>query len=196
MLNFSSAYSVVRTNSSGSGVSSTTSSATGVGSGVVVGSTASVDVAGILNTLGAASLSDVTIYAVLSDGSLDSNYKLGVTDGWRNAAGDWQGWGSDARLCVKTDFAAADTQIYYVGGMDGQTSEAASYTATFAFVNNASATHDAVVLKVTLTYAVPDGINAIEIAKAKGNGKYLNKKGQIIIVNDKKAFSLTGAEMK
>jgi hypothetical protein len=64
---------------------------------------------------------------------------------------------------------------------------------TFYFVNEE--TKEYVAYKVILLSA-PVGINAIEIAKAKGNGKYLDKKGHIIIVNDKKAFSLSGAEMK
>jgi hypothetical protein len=113
------------------------------------GLTADVDVASILAELGAESLNDVTVYAVQSDGTLDDNYKLGTTDGWRNAEGDWQTWGADARICVKADFALESAQIYYVGGMDGQTAEPATYTATYAFVN---ANAEAVTLKVTLTY--------------------------------------------
>ena len=111
--------------------------------------TADVDVAAILAELGAESLNDVTVYAVQSDGTLDDNYKLGTTDGWRNAEGDWQSWGADARICVKADFALESAQIYYVGGMDGQTAEPGTYTATYAFVN---AANEAVTLKVTLTY--------------------------------------------
>lgn len=114
------------------------------------GLTADVDVASILAELGAESLNDVTVYAVQSDGTLDDNYKLGTTDGWRNAAGDWQGWGDAAYFYVKADFAKASAQIYEVGGMQGKnTTEPATYTATYAFVN---ANAEAVTLKVTLTY--------------------------------------------
>ena len=157
---------------------------------------ATVDVAAILDELEVESLSDVTIYAVQSDGSLDDNYKLGTTDGWRNAAGDWQGWGADAFFYVKANFAATENQLYEVGTMDptqNTTIEAGTFTAKYAFVKG-NDTHDAVVLSVNVALVDPVGINSIEIAKAKGNGKYLDKKGHIIIVNDNKAFSLNGIE--
>ena len=159
---------------------------------------ATVDVAAILDKLEVESLSDVTIYAVQSDGSLDDNYKLGTTDGWRNAAGDWQGWGADAFFYVKANFAATENQLYEVGTMDptqNTTIEAGTFTAKYAFVKG-NDTHDAVVLSVNVALVDPVGINSIEIAKAKGNGKYLDKKGHIIIVNDNKAFSLNGIETK
>ena len=134
-----------------------------------------VDVAAILSTLEAASLSDVDIYAVQSDGSLDDNYKLGTTDGWRNAAGDWQGWGADARFYVKADFAREAGQLYEVGGMDGTTNEPASYTATYAFVKKG--TKDAVVLKVTLTYPDPDELIANGNCEGADGGCLLSKNG-------------------
>ena len=125
------------------------------------GMSADVDVPALLASVEASSLDDVTIYAVQSDGSLDDNYKLGTTDGWRNAAGDWQGWGADARFYVKADFAREAGQLYEVGGMEGTTNEPASYTATYAFVKNG--TKDAAVLKVTLTYQVPEGIESLTL---------------------------------
>ncbi|MDE5550441.1 MAG: DUF4859 domain-containing protein, partial [Bacteroidaceae bacterium] len=157
--------------------------------------TGNVDMAGILATLGVESISDVDIYAVQSNGSLDDNYKLGTTDGWRNADGDWQSWGADARFCVKVNFAAAENQIYYVGGMEEQNAEPADYTATFAFVKKASETHDAVVLKVTLTYDYNVSIDGIDAAKAKANGKYLQN-GKIVIVKNGKTYSVSGVEIK
>lgn len=124
--------------------------------------TSDVDIASILTTLGVSTLNDLTIYAVQSDGSLDDNYKLGGTDGWRNAGGDWQAWGNDAYFCVKADFALSATQISFVGGMEGKnTSDPATYTATYAFVKNGSATHDAVMLKVNLIYPEPAGEDII-----------------------------------
>ena len=98
------------------------------------GLTANVDVDAILTKLGVSALSEVTIYAVQSNGTLDANYQLGSTDGWRNAAGDWQSWGSSAYICVKSDFSLSDTQIKYVGGINGNTNTPATYTATFAFM--------------------------------------------------------------
>ena len=124
--------------------------------------TSDVDIASILTTLGVSTLNDLTIYAVQSDGSLDDNYKLGGTDGWRNAGGDWQAHGNDAFFCVKADFALSATQIYFVGGMEGKnTTDPATYTATYAFVKNGSATHDAVILKVNLIYPEPAGEDII-----------------------------------
>ena len=155
------------------------------------GLTADVDIAAILAKLEVSSLNDVTIYAVQSDGSLDDNYKLGTTDGWRNAAGDWQTWGDDAYFFVKADFTKESAQIYEAGGMENKNTTAdwenpASYTATYAFVKTGST--DAVVLKVTLTYTVPTGINAIATDAQKSvifnmNGQKVNKahKGLYII---------------
>ena len=159
------------------------------------GLTADVDVTAILTKLEVNSLDDVTIYAVQSDGSLDDNYKLGTTDGWRNAAGDWQTWGDDAYFFVKADFTKESAQIYEAGGMENKNTTAdwenpASYIATYAFVKTGST--DAVVLKVTLTYTVPTGINAIATDAQKSvifnmNGQKVNKahKG-LYIINGKK----------
>ena len=131
------------------------------------GFTANVDVPAILAKLGVESLDGVDIYAVQSDNSLDDNYKLGTTDGWRNADGDWQGWGANARICVKSNFAAESEQIYFIGGMDGQTGSPATFTATYAFVKKGS--KDAVVLKVNLSYS-----DKIAIIVDKAHGTYYN----------------------
>ncbi|MDE6000656.1 MAG: DUF4859 domain-containing protein, partial [Bacteroidaceae bacterium] len=157
------------------------------------GLSGNVDMTDILETLGADFIYEVDIYAVQSDGSLDNNYKLGTTDGWRNADGDWQNWGADARFYVKVNFSAAENQIYEVGGMDGQNTEPAEYTATFAFVKKG--TRDAVVLKVTLTYDNNVSIDGIDAAKAKANGKYLQN-GKIVIVKNGKTYSVSGVEIK
>jgi hypothetical protein len=159
------------------------------------GLTANVDVAAILAKLEVSSLNDVTVYAVQSDGSLDDNYKLGTTDGWRNAAGDWQGWGDDAYFYVKADFSKDSLQIYEAGGMEGKNTLAdaenpATYTATYAFVK--TGTTDAVVLKVTLTYTTSTGINAIARDARKNaifnlNGQKVQKAQRgLYIVNGKK----------
>ena len=161
-----------------------------LGNGVVVpftsevgscyeGFNADVDVPAILGTLGAGSLDEVMIYAVQSDGSLDDNYKLGTTDGWRNAAGDWQGWGADAFFYVKANFAAESSQLYEVGGMDPVMNPAmntpATYTATYAFVKKG--TKDAVVLKVTLTYPDPDELIVNGTCEGEDAGCLLSKNG-------------------
>ena len=103
-------------------------------------------------------LADASAFAVQSDGSLDPNYKLGETDGWRNANGDWESWGSDARICVKADFAPVadeegnkDPHIYYIGGMSGQTGTPATYKATYRIENPSDNTKFCYVI-VKLTY--------------------------------------------
>ena len=150
--------------------------------------TADVDVAAILAELGAESLNDVTVYAVQSDGTLDDNYKLGGTiDGWRNAEGDWQSWGDAAYFCVKADFSLASGQIYYVGGMPGNTAEPATYTATYAFVN---ADAEAVTLKVSMTYAIPDAIDGVDVA-APANGKFIEN-GKIVIIKNGVKYNAAG----
>lgn len=160
--------------------------------------TADVDIASILTTLGVESLKDLSIFAVASDGALDDNYKLGTTDGWRNADGDWQTWGDDAFFYVKADFTRASAQIYEAGGMNGKNTTdewaaPASYTARYVFVNLKSENLDAVVLNVTLTYIVPDGISGLGADLQNATiydlgGRKLNKvqKGGIYIVNGKK----------
>ena len=110
-----------------------------------------VDIAAILAKLEVEKLADLDIYAVMPDSTLDTNYWLGSTDGWRDSTGNWTAWGENARFCVKVDFAAEANQIAFVGGMDGQNLVPVSYAANFAFVKK-NDTHDAVLLKVTLTY--------------------------------------------
>jgi hypothetical protein len=160
--------------------------------------TGNVDIAAILTTLGVESINDLAIFAVASDGTLDDNYKLGTTDGWRNADGDWQSWGENAFFYVKVDFTRESAQIYEAGGMDGKNTtdeweNPASYKARYVFVNMASENLDAVVLEVTLTYIVPTGISSIGADLNNAtifdlNGRKISKiqKGGIYIVNGKK----------
>jgi hypothetical protein len=160
---------------------------------------ANVDVQAILNKLGENGIDDVAIFAVLSDGSLDSNYQLGTSDGWRNAAGDWQGWGDAAFFYVKANFAADENQIYEVGGMEGKNTTAewespATYTATYAFVKPGD-NHDAVVLKVNLAYTVPTGIESTPAADGvKPDGKYFEN-GKIVIYKNGNKYDASGAPM-
>ena len=119
------------------------------------GFTANAPIAEILEVLGAESIDEVTISAMQGDGTLDPNYKLGTTDGWRKADGTWQGWGTDARICVKADFSTESNQIYYVGGMENQTAEEATYTATYVFQYNDNVAK----LIVKLIYEAPVAVD-------------------------------------
>lgn len=123
------------------------------------GYTQTLDEAAIAEAIGC-TLAEAKIYAVQSDGTLDEDYQLGGDhDGWRNAEGDWQSWGSDARICVKANFTPeADEEtgekaphIYYIGGMSGQTGTPATFTATYRIENPADDTKYCLVV-VKLTY--------------------------------------------
>lgn len=117
------------------------------------GLTATVDIDNILATLEVESLGDVTIAAVQPDGTLDLNYKLGTTDGWRDADGTWKSWVDDLEAApyfyVKADFAS-EPQLYQIGGYPGHTDEAAKFTAPYVFVVNGTA--KAYLLNVNLIY--------------------------------------------
>lgn len=126
------------------------------------GFTADAPLSEIFSALGVSTINDVTVYAVQSDGSLDDNYRIGTTDGWRNADGDWQTWGDNAYFYVKADFTLSNAQLYEIGGMEGKnTTEPATYTATYAFVKNGSSTNDAVILKVNLIYPEAEVLDII-----------------------------------
>ncbi len=149
-----------------------------------------VDMAEILSALEVESLDALDIYAVMPDNSLDANYKLGETDGWRDAEGAWQFWGENARFYVKADFTKESEQIYEVGGMDGQTTEPAEYETKYVFVKG----KDAVVLTVKLSYPVPDAIEGVDAANA-ANGKYMED-GKIVIIKNGQKYSINGSIIK
>ena len=88
---------------------------------------------------------NLKIFAVLSDGTLDDNYEVGNTDGWRDATGNWAEWNSDDNLfCVQ--FSGLD--LASVGCM--RTAAPITYTATFKVVNADDSEGNWVTLKVSL----------------------------------------------
>lgn len=95
-----------------------------------------VNVDEILAAIGAESMADVTIYSVLPNGDRVQGVRS-TTDGWRDAEGNFIGWGDDAVFYLQDD-ADAPGALYYMGGMPGHTTEVASYTATLVYVNNAT----------------------------------------------------------
>ena len=124
-----------------------------------------VDLNAILTALGATSLDDLKIYAVQSDGTLDKDYKVGPTDGWRAANGDWAGWGdATSQFYVKADFSRESGQLYDLGAHPDHSgahlTEAVTYTAKYAFVN---ANNDAVILNVNLVV----DYSKVELAEGK-----------------------------
>ena len=124
------------------------------------GLSAEAPVRNVLRYLGITSIGEATIAAVLPDGTLDSQYNLGTTDGWRDADGSWKGWtvpgdnNENLPNCpyfyVKADFTRASAQLYEIGGYPGHTDEPAKFTATYAFIK--TGTNEAVILRVNLIY--------------------------------------------
>ena len=129
-----------------------------IGDNYTAGDGSSANVAAILAALGEESLDNVKIFAVQSDGSLDADYKLGTTDGWRNADGDWAGWGdATSQFYVKADFARATAQLYEVGchplheGV--HMTDVINYTAKYAFVVGNKTENKAVIYNVVVAVA-------------------------------------------
>jgi len=121
-----------------------------------------VDMTTILKELGAESVDELNIYAVMGDGTRDSNYGVGTTDGWRNAEGNWQAWGDNARYFSKVDFSLESGQIKEVGGMLGYNTEPVSYKAVYALANKTEGAgeYDTVYVVVALNYVAAPEINA------------------------------------
>ena len=129
-----------------------------IGDNYTAGDGSSANVAAILAALGEESLDNVKIFAVQSDGSLDADYKLGTTDGWRNADGDWAAWGdATSQFYVKADFARATAQLYEVGCHPDHSgvhmSDVINYTAKYAFVVGNKTENKAVIYNVVVAVA-------------------------------------------
>lgn len=161
---------------------------------------ATVDVAAIKAAFETTAEPTLTIYAVLSDNTLDPSYGLGTSDGWRNADGDWESWGGESVFCVKANFEAESDQIYYVGTKwaASQTEDVpGTYVARYVFVNeDGSEKPDAVLFTVTINYGDAVGINGI-LADKTGEQKIFDlsgrrietiTKGGMYIINGKKVF--------
>ena len=155
------------------------------------GYTADVDMTTILAELGATSVKDLDIYAVMGDGTLDSNYKLGTTDGWRNAEGNWQSWGASAYYFSKVDFSAKSTQIYAVGGYPGNTNEVATYKAVYALTNKTAGAgeYDTVYVVVALNYVEApeievEFVKTIDVAVTETAGKAYSEMKATFDVNE------------
>ena len=148
-----------------------------VGSGYEAKKDFSVDMTSILKTLGIETIADAKIFAVQSDGTLDAEYKLGSSDGWRNEDGDWAQWSDDAsQFYVKANFALeGGGQLYEIGGhplhSGAHLTEATTYTAKYAFVvGETSIDNKAAVLNVNVIFdngedapeaEVPDGWKSV-----------------------------------
>lgn len=154
------------------------------------------DMASILAALGVSSINEVQIFAVQSDGTLDEAYKLGSSDGWRNAAGDWAGWGdATSQFYVKSDFSREAGQLYEIGchpeHSGAHLQGGVQYTAKFAFVVGNSEENKAVVLNVVVASegepVAPDAPKASQLATDGTTEQYLyniEAKGFFVGAND------------
>ncbi|MBQ9558693.1 MAG: hypothetical protein IJV08_01745 [Bacteroidaceae bacterium] len=128
-----------------------------------------VELEAIMEAIGATSTDEIAIYSETPGGARVEGV-LGETDGWRNAAGEWQSWGSDARFYVQDNNRVSDEPLdyktYYLGGMDGQTNEVASYTAKLVYVNKT--TNAEAIVYLTLNY-VEAPVRFLEDYTAKGS---------------------------
>lgn len=140
------------------------------------------DMASILAALGVSSINEVQIFAVQSDGTLDEAYKLGSSDGWRNAAGDWAGWGdATSQFYVKSDFSREAGQLYEIGchpeHSGAHLQGGVQYIAKFAFVVGNSEENKAVVLNVAVQSegepVAPDAPKASQLATDGETIQYL-----------------------
>jgi hypothetical protein len=107
------------------------------------GKTETFDVAEVVNALGIANISDAAQYIV----NVTTNEAVpNTTDGWRNAAGDAEGWGSSAGMvCVKIQNPETGI-IDYIGCIDDSWEAGDTYTAKWAFVaDNKAAVIDVVI---------------------------------------------------
>ncbi|MCR4835575.1 MAG: hypothetical protein K5899_04210 [Bacteroidaceae bacterium] len=154
------------------------------------------DMASILAALGVSSINDVQIFAVQSDGTLDEAYKLGSSDGWRNAAGDWAQWGdATSQFYVKSDFSREAGQLYEIGchpeHSGAHLQGGVQYIAKFAFVVGNSEENKAVVLNVAVQSEgepiAPDAPKASQLATDGETIQYLynvDAKAFIVGAND------------
>ena len=129
-----------------------------IGASYGAGDGTSANVDAILAALGAESFDGVKIFAVESDGSLDEAYKLGSTDGWRNADGDWAGWGdATSQFYVKADFSREAGQLYEIGchpdHSGAHLTDVVNYTAQYAFVVGGKSENKSVLYNVVVAIA-------------------------------------------
>ena len=129
-----------------------------IGSGYQVGDNTTANMDAILAALGVESLDGVKIFAVESDGTLDPDYKLGSSDGWRNVDGDWATWGdATSQFYVKADFSRASAQLYEIGchpeHSGAHMEDVVNYTAQYAFVVGGKSENKSVIYNVVLAIA-------------------------------------------
>ena len=158
------------------------------------GKTATFDADAILAAFGeGTTMSDVKVYWANPDGTtVEAVYGGGTIDGWRNAEGYAAQWADCTDgLCVKIQDPASG-QIDYIGAHDANFASGESYSAPYAFVKDGKA----VILNITVEFAVPVGIADIDTAApAKANGKYFEN-GKVVILKNGVKYNTAGQAIK
>lgn len=119
-----------------------------------------VDNAAILSAVGASSISDVTLYAIKTDGTRTSDYRGGdiIADGWRTADGTFTTWGNNSAFYVQPDVAAG---IFVVGSYPGAVKNVTRLTADFVYVNNETLAETTVT--IAINYTLPDVAKTVDL---------------------------------
>ncbi|MCR5131917.1 MAG: hypothetical protein K6C10_10725, partial [Prevotella sp.] len=124
---------------------------------VYSGTTEEFDVNAVVEALGISAIGDAAQYIV----NVTTNEAVAnTTDGWRNASGDAETWGTSAGMvCVKINDPASGL-IDYIGCIDDTHVAGETYTAKWAFVAN----NQAAVIDVVITFVEPEEVE-LEISE-------------------------------
>ena len=111
------------------------------------------DAAAIAALLGVSDPSEVTIAAIAPDGTyVTDNNGRGDTDGWRNAAGEFVGWGTEGCTFYSQPYAELNDGVWsfgtYMGSFPDVVTAPTSFTTPIAFMANGAE----VVVNFTLSY--------------------------------------------
>ncbi|MCR5130707.1 MAG: hypothetical protein K6C10_04510, partial [Prevotella sp.] len=124
---------------------------------VYSGTTEEFDVNAVVEALGISAIGEAAQYIV----NVTTNEAVeNTTDGWRNASGDAETWGTSAGMvCVKIQDPASGL-IDYIGCIDDTHVAGETYTAKWAFV----ADNKAAVIDVVITFVEPEEVE-LEISE-------------------------------
>ena len=116
------------------------------------GETATFDLATMLAALGTDDVANCTQWIM---NATDSSFVTNTTDGWRNADGDMETWGSSSMVCVKINDASSGT-IDYIGTIDTSYEAGDEYDAYWAFTYGESV----YIIDVHITFVAAEVVSA------------------------------------
>ena len=168
------------------------------------GKTESFDVNALVEALGISNISEAAQYIVnVTTGEAVAN----TTDGWRNAQGDAETWGSSAGMvCVKINDPASGV-IDYIGCIDDTHVAGETYTAKWGFVANGKAAVVDVVINFVekqeqeITRSLSENVIKARVEYETTEASYVEKKVELTdeqvseILGDLQLESLDQAEV-